>query len=243
MDGLVKFSDYDIFGYLASGLVVLALCDTTLCTHIVFDADWTVAHSAFVVIAAYMAGHIVAAGATLFFDRLFVRNVFGRPSDILMNDAPAPESTGTWLQRFNWRKWLLSGFLEPLMPEVQRRVLARAGLAASDGGRGEKAFWRAWPVIKRDALPYARMESFLRLYAFCRNMSFVSFVAAIVFLFRAPSLPDVPENSWYPFWAALLVSVAMFHRYLKFFRAYSAEVFSTYAEPAESPSATPGKSD
>jgi predicted phosphodiesterase len=37
---------------------------------------------------------------------------------------------------------------------VKTAALARAGLAGSVEGAGETVFWKAWPVIKRDALPY-----------------------------------------------------------------------------------------
>lgn len=226
MESLVRFSDYDIFGYLASGLVALGIYDLGFGTHFVVGAEWSVTHGAFIVIAAYVLGHVVAAFATPIFDRFFVRTLLGRPSDILMRPhKPSP--------CFNWRKWVLSGYLEPLNEEVQRRVLERAGLkdAENDPYRGERIFWRAWPLIKRDPIPYARMDAFLRLYGFCRNFSFICLIGALAFLFRPPILPGLPPSRYLPAILMMAVSVVLFQRYLKFFRAYGSEVLTTYAEP------------
>jgi hypothetical protein len=228
MDGISKLSDYDIFGYLAPGLVLFAICDISFGTTLF--TDMTVATGAFVLIAAYVLGHATAAAATLLWDRIIVRSFLGMPTSNLMAKSQK------W--RVPWRKWLLSGYYDPLPSTVRERVITRAGFtvaqvdAAPNDGWGEKVFARAWPVIKRDPVPYARMDSFLRLYGFCRNISFVAFVMAVVFWINPPTVTGVSVDGALFGWTALAVSVVMFHRYLKFFRLYSFEVFSTYAEPA-----------
>lgn len=227
MDGLARFSDYDIFGYLSCGLVALGVWDASLHTHLVLGTEWTITHGAAVVIAAYVIGHGIAASATLVLDRLIVRSIFGTPANILMKNHA--HKTGSKRPFFNWRKWLLSGFLEPLSPKVQERVRERAKLTNPSG---EDVFWRAWPIIKRDPVPYARVDSFLRLYGFCRNFSFVMLCAAILFFIYPPTIDQTPIDRVEASVGAFAISLVMFHRYLKFFRAYSAEVLSTYAEPA-----------
>ena len=229
MDGLSKLSDYDIFGYLAPGLVLLVVCDLTFGTT-VFANGMTVTTGALVVIASYVIGHATAAGAAFFWDRILVRGLMGMPTEILMRKRVKGG--------FAWRKWFFSGFFDPLPTEVRKRVLSRAGFTeeefdeAPNDNWGERVFARAWPIIKRDPVPYGRMESFLRLYGFCRNISFVAFVVALIFLIYPSASFGLPANSPVPALAALLISLVMFHRYLKFLRLYSFEVFSTYAEPA-----------
>lgn len=222
---LVKFSDYDLFGYFASGLVTLGIIDEVAKTKLVIGAEWTVGHSAFVIIAAYVLGHIMASAATLLFDRILVRKAMGIPSEIMFGKPVKGP--------FNWKAWLLSGFFEPLPEGVKAAALTRAGIAQYSKGVGEIIFWKAWPVIKRDALPYARMDAFLRLYGFCRNLSFTTLVAGVAFIFKVPTVPGMTLPAWVPAVTMFAVSLAMFHRYLKFFRAYSVEVISTYAEPAK----------
>lgn len=229
MDGVSKLSDYDIFGYLAPGLVLLAVSDATLGSSI-FASGLTVITGALIVIAAYVLGQISAAAAALVWDRLLVRAIMGMPTEILMRKRAQA--------RFGWQRWLFSGYFEPLPSEVRKRALARAGFteedadAAPDGKWGEKVFVRAWPVLKRDPVPYGRMESFLRLYGFCRNISFVAFVVGILFWMEPPEISWIAAGDLAPALIALTISIAMFHRYLKFLRLYSFEVFTTYAEPA-----------
>ncbi len=223
---LVKFSDYDLFGYFASGIVTLGIIDEVAGTTLVIGADWTFGHGAFVVIAAYVLGHIMASAATLFFDRLLVRKLLGMPSEVLFDDP---------VDGFDWKAWLLSGYLEPLPAGVKSAVLTRAGLNGTEKGAGETVFWKAWPVIKRDAPALCADDAFLRLYGFCRNFSFTTFLAGVAFCFTTPAVPDTSFPGWAPAATMFAVSLAMFHRYLKFFRAYGVEIFSTYAEPKPGP--------
>ena len=223
MSNLVRFSDYDVFGYLIPGLVLIACWDLVQGTHFVWEHEnWTISAAAFVVILGYVLGHIAAALATLCFDRLLVRGVIGAPPVLLFKRSRQP----------SWHAWILGEYLVPLHPHVRERVIAAAGLdpAKATTDIGETLFWRAWPVIKRDPIPCARMESFLRLYGFCRNFSFVSLVAAVA-IATAPLFPH-GANDVDPRWAilALFISAAMFYRYLKFLRLYSVEIFSTFAE-------------
>lgn len=244
MESLFRFSDYDIFGYLVSGLAVLGVCDATIATHLVLDVEWTVTHVGFVIISAYVIGHIVASAATLIFDRLLVRGLIGTPSNLLMRRktgerAPEREKREKW--RRGWARWMLGEYLEPIDSSVRSRVIERAGIdphaADNDAELGEKVFWRAWPVIKRAPIPYGRMDSFLRLYGFCRHLSFVSLLAAIGFAYaiwvHPPPASDTPRPDVWWIFGALTISVVLFRRYLKFFRLYGVEIFSTYAESEE----------
>lgn len=202
MDGLSKLSDYDIFGYLAPGLVLLVVCDLTFGTT-VFANGMTVTTGALVVMAAYVVGHATAAGAAFFWDRILVRGVMGTPTEILMRKRVKGG--------FAWRKWFFSGFFDPLPTKVRKRVPSRAGFTEQAFDRapndhwGEKVFARAWPIIKRDPVPYGRMESFLRLYGFRRNISFVAFVVALIFWFCPPAMLGAPASSPFPAFAALLI--------------------------------------
>jgi hypothetical protein len=79
------------------------------------------------------------------------------------------------------------------------------------------------------------MEAFLKLYGFCRNIAFISFESAIAFGIRAafaawegPSWFVVERYLQFGF-AAVLLGLALLHRYLKFHRLYSVEVLVTFA--------------
>jgi len=80
------------------------------------------------------------------------------------------------------------------------------------------------------------MESFLRLYSFCRNVAFVGLAVAALLLAHAVWLlsrgapgSEVLDRLWWVV-IALLIGVAMLYRYLKFHRLYGVEVFTGYLE-------------
>jgi len=229
MDRFLRFSDYDVFGYLASGITSIALCDLTFGTQFVLRESWSISATVAVILGGYVIGHVVSGAAAMVIDRGLVRRVLGTPANLLLRASP----TIGWLQRA-----FLGEFLEPLHPSLRRRLIKRAGLSVQDANgpdAGETLFWRAWPSIKREPIPYGRADSFLKLYGFCRTMSFVSFIAALIFLSQAVTgySPTQISDQTHFFWAigAGVVSIVMFRRYLRFFRAYSLEVFSTFAEP------------
>jgi hypothetical protein len=82
---------------------------------------------------------------------------------------------------------------------------------------------------------YARMDGFLKLYGFCRNMAFVGLAGAF---HAADAALAWARLGWSDhvaqqfLWAllALLIGLGMLHRYLKFFRLYNVEVFVAYSE-------------
>jgi hypothetical protein len=229
MDDLARFSDYDVFAYLASGLGALVVWDLAFSTHYVLGANWTVASGALIIAAAYIIGQILAAPSGWFIERKFVRHVLLRPLVVLMET-----------EKLGWRKFLkktlLQDYYNPLDSGLQRKVRERA--SAENGGdylAGDALFWCAFPVAKRDSHAYPRMDSFLRLYGFCRNMAFVGFAGA--FLIAAVAVVEWASLGWSDLVArqfrwgllALLIGFGMLHRYLKFFRLYAVEVFVSYS--------------
>lgn len=228
MDDLARFSDYDVFAYLASGLGALVVWDIAFSTHYVLDATWTVARGALTIAAAYVIGQILAAPSGWCIERKFVRHVLLNPSVVLMGK-----------EKLGWRKslkrTLLEDYYTPLDAGLQRKVRERAAAENGTELAGNALFWCAFPIAKRDTNAYPRMDSFLRLYGFCRNMAFVGLAGAC--LIAAVAAVEWASSGWSDLiarqfrWAllALLIGFGMLHRYLKFFRLYAVEVFVSYS--------------
>lgn len=229
MDKLARFSDYDVFAYIASGLAALVVWDIVFSTQFVLGAEWTAASGTLTVAGAYIAGQILAAPSGWLIERQFVHRLLFRPSSILMSG-----------RKLGWRRFLqrtlLQDYYAPLDSGLQRKVRERAIADRGAEPIGEALFWCAFPVAKKDMNAYARLDGFLKLYGFCRNMAFVGLVGAC-FIAADAAL------EWYDWgwtdrvirqfgWAvlALLIGLGMLHRYLKFFRLYSVEVFVAYSE-------------
>jgi hypothetical protein len=120
-----------------------------------------------------------------------------------------------------WRARLLPGYHRPLPEETRQRVLKKAKEKAGIGEPGRALFLHCHSLVKREQVVLERLNSFLNLYGFCRNVSAASLLAVPILM---------AGREWWWALAAAVVAVVMFQRYLKFFRHYTTEVFVSYAE-------------
>lgn len=226
MENLFRFSDYDLFACVATGLAALVAWDLALETHFVLAADWTISTGVATIGFAYIAGQIIAAPAAFLIEKLLLARFVGAPSKILfnVNDTPVP----TFLKRS-----ILRGYFLPLAEDIQRRVLKRASLEGKATTPGEGLFWAAFPAAKKDRDAYPRMMSFLKLYGFCRNMSFVGLMSSILFAGEwLWGTLDGRANAHFLQWsgASLFIGAGMLLRFFTYYRLYSVEVFVSYSE-------------
>jgi hypothetical protein len=229
MDKFLRFSDYDIFAYLATGLASLLAWDFAFGTHWVLGATWAAADAIASIFAAYIVGQIIASPAAWVLERRFVRRILGSPSRVLFCEPPPGR-----LRQLKQR--LFPDYYMPLDRRLAERVREKARSEGQPDASGESLFWTAFARSKRDAGTYARMDAFLKLYGFCRNIAFVGVASAALIgvgaIWQARTSGLNSEIRNHLLWAgvALLAGVAMFYRYLKFHRLYSVEVFVGYAE-------------
>lgn len=229
MENGFRYSDYDLFAYVASGLAALAASDVLCGTHIVLDVDWKFSTGAVTVAFAYVVGQIISSLAAFLLEKQLTRKMFGAPSQVLF-DAARPHIP-TFV-----RTKLLREYYTPLDADIRRRVLQRAQQEGKSTEPGEPLFWAAFPAAKSNEQASPRMETFLKLYGFCRNVSFVAFVATGVLvgkgllslLIHSQSFHQDAAIQWLV--CALVVGVGLYLRYLKFLRLYALEVFVTYSE-------------
>lgn len=89
--------------------------------------------------------------------------------------------------------------------------------------------------MKSDAVAFGRMNTFINLYGFARNIWMASLLGCTMLIVSGAVLPYLNGASAdYERLIALLptlfVAVIMFYRYLKFHRLYAVEMYTTYAE-------------
>lgn len=229
MESLSKFSDYDYFGYISSGLASLGIWDIIFGTEHLLGATWNVPKAIVIVLVAYTIGQVIAAPSAWLIERRLVSRYLLRPSVWLLQTENGKTSMGMGK--------LLGDYHTPLPENIRQRVFARANTEGAEGLREEALFWHAFGQAKQDPHAYARMEVFLRLYGFCRNMAFVGLLGAMLALFK--SIVEGIHLGWSEDLGRLagsallmgLLAIGMIHRYLKFFRLYSVEVFLSYASP------------
>lgn len=91
--------------------------------------------------------------------------------------------------------------------------------------------------MKDDATVQGRLNTFLNLYGFARNMSLALVLSAIMLgvgIVRgsAQTGPEVSPGWWIG--AGVVVAIGLFYRYLKFLRQYGVELLTSYAEGHDS---------
>lgn len=220
----IPFSVYDFFGYLAAGFILLIAIDYSFNGGSLLKKDnLTIIQSIVWILAAYITGQIVANIAGDLIERRIVRNRFQSPEELLFQ---APSVTG-------WRR-IFPGFHQPLPIGLQERILQKAKARAGIDTPCRSLFLHCHTIVKHDQVTKERLDTFLNLYGFCRNVCMAALLAVVILF--ADSIFDWisgrgihPSNLWWSI-AALLVAMGTFYRYLKFFRHYTAEVFTTYAE-------------
>lgn len=176
-------------------------------------------------VAAYITGHIVANMAGWALETKLVRNVLRSPEETLFRTETDKTS--------GWRR-LFPGHHRALPKETRERILNKADRCSGIKEPGRALYFHCFAIVKHDQATRERLETFLNLYGFCRNVCMALLLGAGVLAIGVVSdswrESGIGEHVWWAIPAALLAAVGMFYRYLKFFRDYTVEVFRSYAE-------------
>ena len=213
--GRIPFSVYDFFGYLACGFLLLVGADYALDLGVPFSDGWSLPEGSLFILIAYVTGQIAAGLAAWLLEHQLVHRCIGSPYNYLLQAIS------------NCQRRLFPGFTAPLPETTRKRVLERAR-AAGIQEPGEALFLHAFARVKRDEITLTRLNGFLALYGFCRNMAFVLLLLALLLVWADVVAGKPVDARWIAFSA--LGAAGMFWRYLKFFRQYAYEVFVTYSE-------------
>ena len=227
MSSLSKVSDYELFAYVASGFWALAISDLLIEPQFIFRIDWTISETALMFMASYIVGHILASPAHAVIERGLVHKILLPPSITLLGKDTRLE------RRKPLGAKLFRGYYRPLEDDIWKRILRRSREESGEEKSGEALFWQAYSVAKNDANVAARIGAFLKLYGFCRNMTFINLCGFLLFLVST-TIRSINNDSFalidHPIWAglSLIVSLGMMIRFLKFYRLYSVEIFVAY---------------
>jgi hypothetical protein len=225
MDKLLRFSDYDIFAYLASGFTALAGWDLVFSTRYVIGAQWSVSTGAITIVTAYVIGQILASPAAWLIERQLVRRSLGRPTELLTRT----ESLRGWRKLASHS--VLAEYYRPLDDSLTSHL--RTFMTTEGISSGEGLFWRAFSLAKRSPESMARLDTFLRLYGFCRNIAFVAIligmglITKLILHWQSAGWNKATDLLAVYFGISLFVAIGMLHRYLKFYRLFGVEVLVT----------------
>jgi hypothetical protein len=214
----IPFATYDFFGYLASGFLLVIGMDVALGFPRVLGQNLTPVEIVALLLGVYVAGQLIATPSKAVLEDGLVEKILGRPNVNLFRE-----------KRPVIRGLLFPGFYKPLPSAVRERVLSRAGgEGIADPGEALFLHVRYSPEVRADEKLLGRLDTFLNLYGFARNLSFTSLAVGAGLAIRTAWPGGSPAHRHYAA-TAIIVGVLLFYRYLKFFRQYSYELFNTYA--------------
>jgi hypothetical protein len=220
---------YEFLVYIGTGALLLAI------TSLAWGYAWipagavAIPTAALWIISAYVTGHVVAHLSGYLIEDQLVRRWFDPvAAPALWRDAVA---TG-------WERCFPS-FFRPLPTETRQRVTAEA-TRRNACTTGRALFLHCFATVKKDAVAFGRMTAFINQYGFCRSVSLIGLLAAVLLATRplvttVPLAPNYTGVNAAAIIGSLVVAIIMFYRYLKFYRLYSHEVFTTYAEAMTPP--------
>lgn len=215
--GKFPFSAYDFFGYLASGFLALIAADFIVGEKWLLKDSLGLAPVLFWTGAAYITGQVLATPSSWLLEATVVGRWLGKPELILMSPK---------VRAFKTR--LFPGYFKPLPDSIRQKVHEKAkGEGIPD--EGIDLFLQALTRVRRVESAGTRLNTFLNLYGFCRNISFTAMGVALAM--AAWHLTRHVPGALLLAGISTVVAVGMFYRYLKFFRLFGVEVFLTYSAP------------
>jgi hypothetical protein len=212
----IPFTSYDFWAYLTSGFVLLFVVDHVVGTQLLIRPSWSLVESFVAIACAYAMGHVIAGFASALWERLLLRRWTGIPTRILMGDAVGPP----------WFRAIYPSYYEPL-PSETLAIINDKAKAAGITKPGEGLFWAAFAAARADKTAQSRLGDFLNQYGLCRNVSFTATLCAFILAWSG-FVAGHSDDRWWAAFAAFL-GLAMYLRYMKFYRLYAIEVLTTYA--------------
>jgi hypothetical protein len=217
MDQKIPFASYDFWAYMSAGFVVLAAIDYVAGTHLLYRDSWTVVQGVMAMVSAYTVGQMVASVSSYVFEKVLVAKLLGAPRMVLFGQVKAWKSV----------RWLMPGYFEALPAATQRAILERAATSGVTVP-GEGLFWCAFAYARATPAVMSRLNDFLNLYGFARNVSLAAFFDAAL-LYWQYQWHNGADAALHLSRLAFVVGLGMLLRYLKFLRQYALEVFTSYA--------------
>lgn len=223
MDPLRSFSDYDLLAHVPQGFLAFAATDYVFKTQIILDrTDWNAGYFILVLVGSYVVGHLLAGPSQFLLEKGLARTVLGTSSSNLLAHTPSKSL---------WRFVFPEYFCQAGYP-TRTAVLAKTGIADPSPERSENAFWVAYRGVREDEYTRSRLKTFLNLYGFCRNITFLALISAVAVLISS-ARSMTTEQFWtfaniVPIATLFAVAFLMCQRYLKFYRLYALEIFVSF---------------
>jgi len=209
----IPFTDYDIFGYLSSGFLLLMGISYAEYGTLEQLHDSNILSWVLLIIIAYIIGHILASMSKWIFELIIVKKVLKPPYINLLKKNSVKK----------WKTIFFPEYFVALPASIIKDITKIA-----DGHSDKALYDYAYSKAKSNKEILEQLGIFLRLFGFCRNISFTLFILAIIF--SAGRIFSYQFGGISLIVISFLGSIFMFMRYLKFLRHHSSELFLSLLE-------------
>lgn len=217
------FTDYDFYSYLACGLLFLFGLDfwSTGGQYFLHD-DWTFIRGALIVAFSYVVGQVISIPSSIILEHGLARKLLRPPAVIMISS----EQSG--IEKFI--EFLVGRHYSPLPQNVIEKIFINAqqdtGLSKQQLEANIKEIFVVALKKSRDSQDTQNRINFFRnQYSLGRNIAFSSFVLTILF-FQKAIWGNLPA-CWGTL--ALVITLGMLLRFLKFYSCCAKEVLTSYA--------------
>ena len=218
------FTDYDFYACLTAGVLIVASVDYAFYGGVLTAREnWSVVQCVVWVAISYIVGQISAAPSAALLEHVVARRLFLDPTKVILGLNPMRKRERIVQALFAQFEYA------PLAPEARDKItgnISKALGAPVSQLSGGSFFHIAFPVARSVVDTAARLDRFISLYGFARNVAFAALIAALVLISGNISRLDYRDVGL----AALagVIAIGMFGRFIKFYAAYTAEIFRTY---------------
>jgi hypothetical protein len=206
MDQKIPFASYDFWAYLSAGFLLLVAVDQAAGTKLLMRDSWTVVQGIIAVSLAYVVGQLVGSLSSWLFEKVLVGKLLGYPRNVLFGQPTA----------WPWVRRCIPGYFEALPDATQKAALEKGGKVGI-AAPGEALFWPAFAYARAAPPVMARLNDFLNLYGFSRNIALVALIDAAIFQWSFLQPNGVDVHLLYAR-IAFVIGLGMTLRYHKFFR-------------------------
>ena len=214
----VQFTVYDIFGYLVPGIAMLVGLDLIWKFGLWLIVPASVVGAGYATLGAYALGHVLSWPAKMCLQSNIVHKLLGGPVDLLLGDKPkwAPCKVV---------KWVFPEYFDDLPKSIIKGIEKKREV---DGHKlGNHALKEhAYAVVKGTEDTRSRTDLFQVLYGYARNLSFTLAVVGLIAIVKGILTKDWPNGLLII--VPLVISAAMFVRFLKFYREYAKELLLSF---------------
>lgn len=224
-------TNYDFYAYLTTGMVVLAAFDRAFMgSSLANETDWGIVSGVFWAAIAYLIGHIIAMPSSAILEHWIAKRVLLDPTIVILGLKKRRKREHCFGTVVGAREY------EPFSLDYSKVIITKLCEALSvqeDEIESEAAFQYAFPRARSLADSANRMDNFLNLYGLCRNVSFASFLGTMFLLCLAVQTGERIDALLAV--GAAVLSLGLFMRFIKFYSAFTREVFRAFEKSHTSP--------